>query len=488
MAPTSSSSAGPYSLPDKDEVELSVEDDWTRVKDRKEKKRIQNRVAQRSYRSRMKARLGELQSRLQAHEEQRAKEGSADGQFLHRTNDLITHATPPPSSHGATPSHDIDPNCISAASPPTPPDATIESDGVKAMDTFAPHQMYTTSADDNSWFMDVMPLMPHGDAPSYPLSSIPTPPGTMAQTPSPSMPTILQQGQQPPHNEGDANISQSIIQDCLRFQIQLLARMNSNLPENASPAQTEELLSSMGISPAHLHHAFDSDLQDSAAMKNLMYNNVNSPTTENSFSMPDFQNVDDILDLSSTNESSSITWKPTTVQPIGDASPSTSMTQTPNSLEERIEAAIENLESLGFSSLESFSEAYYTATFDETSPLAAEQRLSRKRRLPRLMANVLDAAQSWDPWERRGLNEEVLRTAESLLLDEGKNVDMKALESSFGGLLAATDNPGLQQRVLSAATAPTSVSQQNVAAIKKAMQDEVFTIIPTAFLRVPNFE
>lgn len=43
-------SAQPYSLPDLTEIKLSVEDDWTKVKDRKEKKRIQNRVAQRTYR------------------------------------------------------------------------------------------------------------------------------------------------------------------------------------------------------------------------------------------------------------------------------------------------------------------------------------------------------------------------------------------------------------------------------------------------------
>lgn len=31
-------------------TELAAEDDWTKVKDPKEKKRIQNRVAQRTYR------------------------------------------------------------------------------------------------------------------------------------------------------------------------------------------------------------------------------------------------------------------------------------------------------------------------------------------------------------------------------------------------------------------------------------------------------
>ena len=39
----------PYSLPDQYENQVAEEDDWTRATTRKEKKKIQNRVAQRLY-------------------------------------------------------------------------------------------------------------------------------------------------------------------------------------------------------------------------------------------------------------------------------------------------------------------------------------------------------------------------------------------------------------------------------------------------------
>lgn len=39
-----------YSLPNTNGLTLPPEDDWTRAKDRREKKKIQNRVAQRTYR------------------------------------------------------------------------------------------------------------------------------------------------------------------------------------------------------------------------------------------------------------------------------------------------------------------------------------------------------------------------------------------------------------------------------------------------------
>ena len=149
-------------------------------------------------------------------------------------------------------------------------------------------------------------------------------------------------------------------------------------------------------------------------------------------------------------------------------SPPGSNSQPPESIDERIEAALESLESLGFSNFDCFADAYYNGNFEESSHLAAEQGISRKRRLPRLLSGILDAAQSWDPWEQRGLSEEVLRAAESLLVAEGKNIDEKSLEASMkniAGLIQTSDGAGTQQH--------NQDWSQHVATMKKMFQNEV---------------
>jgi hypothetical protein len=130
--------------------------------------------------------------------------------------------------------------------------------------------------------------------------------------------------------------------------------------------------------------------------------------------------------------------------------------------EELLEAAIAGLETLGFTSVDSFAETYYNSNFDQSSLLAGEQSMSRKRRLPRMLSQVLDLAQSWDPWDRRGLNEEVFRTAESLLVAEGKNLDERSLEDSINTVMQAAQCPGK-------GTPP----QQHATEIKKILQNEV---------------
>ncbi|KAJ6441490.1 basic-leucine zipper (bZIP) transcription factor [Purpureocillium lavendulum] len=488
MAPASSH-PGPYSLPDKDEVQLSAEDDWTRVKDRKEKKRIQNRVAQRSYRSRMKARLGELQSRLQAHEEQKAKEdgerrdASPQSPQSSSVTGVSVHATQRSENNAGA--IDTEPSSVTSASPPTPADVAGDLDiehHAKSLDPFS-HQIDMAGDDDGQWFLDSTSLMQHGDTSSYIQPSIPTPPVSLVQ--GQAMSQYMSEGHRPPV-EGSAALSQSILQDCLRFQMQLLAKINSP-SEAPSTAPRDE----------------------ASAAQNMMANSNMARTGSFSVSPADFHNLDDMMDLSSTSEIPNAAWRPgpqfaapeTTPRlhsvdnSIQQQSPmdgngqsteqkavvpdrctafvtkSSSSTQASEQcMEERIEAAIEGLEALGFSSVDTFAEAYYSGDFDDSSHVAAEQLMSRKRRLPRLLSQILDSAQDWDTRERKGLNEEVLRAAESLLVVEGKNMDEKALEASISGLLQSADIPS------KAASTPPTPSQPNVTGMKKVLQNEVWSI------------
>ena len=93
------------------------------------------------------------------------------------------------------------------------------------------------------------------------------------------------------------------------------------------------------------------------------------------------------------------------------------------SLDERLESVLSSAEQAGFADFDSLVTAYYSATFAESSRLASAQRLSRNRRLPRVMAEIFHAAAQWSAWERGGMNYEVLKSAEGLLMSEGVAAD-----------------------------------------------------------------
>ncbi|KAF4984980.1 hypothetical protein FDECE_16924 [Fusarium decemcellulare] len=505
MTPASSN-PGPYSLPDRDKVQLSAEDDWTRVKGRKEKRRIQNRVAQRSYRSRMKARLGELQSQLQAHEEQKAK-----GEAEHRdpsppsppssspATGLHIHTTPPFGLNAGT--KETKPSSVNSASPPTPADVIGDLDPsqyAKAIDQLS-HQVDMGGNDDSQWFLDSTSLLEHGDTSSYIQPSVPTPLVSIGQCPP--MPAHIPEEPRNP-SYGPTSLSQSILQDFFRFQIQLLTKIN-NSSEAASILDQDEGLAK---SPAALRQSQWSPRATGAAAIGQTIMPNTKMTRGNSFSVSpvDLNKPGDIMELTtSTGDLPNATWRPSqqfsdpetaphshnaedSIQqlPINDDTPSIipngadfdyyntftakSSPQTSSlGMEGLLEAAIAGLEGLGFTSVDSFAEAYYSSSFEESSYLAGEQSMSRKRRLPRMLSQVLDSAQSWDPWDRRGLNEEIFRTAESLLVAEGKSMDEKSLEASIGGLMQAAEGPGKPTR-----------PQQNVGGIKKVLQKELPNLWP----------
>lgn len=91
--------------------------------------------------------------------------------------------------------------------------------------------------------------------------------------------------------------------------------------------------------------------------------------------------------------------------------------ELPN-MEERLRFVTDQAKAMGFPSFDDAVMAYYNHSFPESSPLYNEQRLSRNRRLPRVLATVRESAQEWSEWERRGFQEEIVRSAEENLVRE----------------------------------------------------------------------
>jgi hypothetical protein len=105
-----------------------------------------------------------------------------------------------------------------------------------------------------------------------------------------------------------------------------------------------------------------------------------------------------------------------------------------SSMDERLESVLERVEQAGFDNFDALVTAYYSETFHESSRLASEQRLSRNRRLPRVIAEIFRAASQWSAWERGGMNQEVIKSAECLLILEGTTA-RNALEGSLSLLV-----------------------------------------------------
>ena len=98
------------------------------------------------------------------------------------------------------------------------------------------------------------------------------------------------------------------------------------------------------------------------------------------------------------------------------------------SLNDRLECVMECVINNGFENFDALVTAYYNGIFAESSPLAYEQRLSRTRRLPKVIADVCHTADQWDSRERRGLQEEIVKTTENLLSSEGDDAQRNFTE------------------------------------------------------------
>ncbi len=85
-----------------------------------------------------------------------------------------------------------------------------------------------------------------------------------------------------------------------------------------------------------------------------------------------------------------------------------------SSVEARFEYVLECARRVGFDTFDNMAAQYYASSFDPSSSLAMDQRVSRNRHLPALLSEIQERSADWSTWERRGYQDEALKIAENI--------------------------------------------------------------------------
>jgi hypothetical protein len=229
--------------------------------------------------------------------------------------------------------------------------------------------------------------------------------------------------------------------DCLRFQSQLLDRLNNIQPDPAlggpfPPAAAVQMaqgepVSMPGFTPtgtSTMDFTFETSVDMWKPEDGMKIQQQASPDSTY------FQN----LSLPGTS-AAMITEPATMTAPAPAAAPvaaAARMADKNAPLEERFACIMGQVEAAGFESFDAMASAYYTQTFAQSSSLTHEQRLSRKRGLPQVLSDVHTATGQWSDWERNGFQEEILKIAETMLTSEGGNARQQ-LANKVDALLEA---------------------------------------------------
>lgn len=422
----------------------------------------------------MKARLGELQARLDSHERRRLQQATPDNSDTATSNGIV----PPYTSTPANMHHAPGSSCAGDDSSPSPMANASTPTAQMSMMQPGIYDHQPTDGSENAMFQQ----------PSRLLNSPPQ------SHPSPGEHGLLSPPGQPGSERG-AKVPQDFVLDCLRFQTQLLNRLNNlqqdpNYPhpypgaDGVPPSkltsykfgpmlgirmvmltfflvldgmtQAEQVHCVNAFTPTNqeaMEFAFDASVdmwKTDAAMTEKM--------RSSSASTADVVNFPSLAGATPTGAS----MGPSMMEPHPGMGPDPSHMSgcKSSTLDDRFEGIMEHVQAAGFDSFDDLVTAYYNGTFGDASPLANEQRLSRNRRLPRVIGDVFEAAEQWTAWERRGFHEEILKTAESMLTSEGTGA-RPALLSKIGPLIESQDG------VNPIATA------EALLAVKRAIQNEV---------------
>nr|ADY16693.1 TqaK [Penicillium aethiopicum] len=318
--------------------ELSVVGSSIAVKSRMERKRIQNRMAQRTYRQRVKARLAELQARVENDQQNGVQQTDDNHSLMTSTYCRVT-------DESCQKSPILDPTLTRCA----------VLDGV--------HQ-------ESSYQEQSATLQVHHSQNAR----------LAGDTTIGELKSILDQTGSPQHQ-----LDGTIWQDDANFHANSSVGLDTNLESRVS---RDQLLDTLG---------------DAWKPKPSCQRTGTASLVEAS---------------SNSTRTSDLSYTP----------PDLGVPAKQTSLNDRLECVMECVINNGFENFDALVTAYYNGIFAESSPLAYEQRLSRTRRLPKVIADVCHTADQWDSRERRGLQEEIVKTTENLLSSEGDDAQRNFTE------------------------------------------------------------
>ncbi|KAF7552265.1 hypothetical protein G7Z17_g4444 [Cylindrodendrum hubeiense] len=429
---------------------------WADIKDPKEKKKVQNRIAQRSYRQRMKARLEKLQAKVNYHEQLNGDNSPRDEDLQNGQQQLPLPQLPLPQQqqpqqpqqdhHQQSPQHHHQhqqhspqhhQHQLQGNQTPYHP-VTLES-----MTPESPHEQPMQPQVLQSTFYD------HGSEKGSKPIYMQRPLMDNAQQLPPTRSMLGERTDQ------NAKACDKLPMDYMGVPKQQMADKHQvTTPTDHSP-QDENARMNGGVDR---HQLFTPEANDVMGFNHPfdMWSFEMLPQTQRQHQPPAL--AGELPHMGGGDGSSSGLVMDSSMTDMSSVSPAPSAKQ---GLDERLEYVLSCTRAAGFESFDTLVTAYYNGNFDDSSPLAIEQRLSRNRGLPSVVADVFRDARRWSDWERRGFDEELLKTTERMLVSEGED-SRGSLEAILNLLSAPQNGEG----------AAASASQATLA-MKKVMQNEL---------------
>ncbi|KAI0436995.1 hypothetical protein F4803DRAFT_177705 [Xylaria telfairii] len=381
VPPTQSGLRSPDYMPSSD-VEGS-----TAPIDRKAKKRIQNRVAQRTYRTRIKQRLHDLQQQvhtLQQKEEDQQRDAQRETKGDDSGNEEATFYTPVPES--------LSPTFVHGQSGQSSPEVACQDiHGIKTTNSgpwagipsqpnmWSPPFEGTRFVYQDSFDMPGRP--PLAPMPALSPASLPLDASGNVLGSHTCQGEHLQTTQVLPHGGEDhsqphiANRANNVFETNQEGRISHFQGFNSS---QLSPwlhkldlrpaAQGPTPVAAAGKHGANMH-------QPSLYPEGIMGTPMTTTPTQ---------------------------W------------PENTLPSTQTSVEDQFEYVLSCAQRAGFDSFDTMALHYYTRNFNPASAIALEQHLSRNRRLPELLAELRKQSSNWSEWQRRGYQGETLKAAEEI--------------------------------------------------------------------------